>query len=869
MTFKKYKISIITIILMMVGCHKISFEEQLYNAEKDYMNSNYEAVIIQSKNLLREQPENKKARLLLAKSHYQLGSFMNSEKEFLKVIELGIELNLIANHYIKSLYGNDDFIGITNFWNKNLELLSSSQKAEIAPVVSIAYMLQKEIQKSVDVAMLGMTIAQEADNEKLIKINTSYANTFKRASDFTKKIKDLKSICETYPQEWFICNLLANAFYSEKMYIDAALVFEKILINKPKYNQLVFKLADSYVRANDYNSAQPYISSLLKAFPKQPYVNLLAASIAMNDEDYEQALNLINTTLNQNYRTPQALLIAGVINYQLKNFEQANILLQGLNSRYPNNSVISRLYIATQFKLGKTDNIYSSANQISDSKENSELLLQISSGLFKLGEKQEASDILDKIDTSLIENNKTLRSISLMKFKSGDKSGLKELEKALNQSIQNNADLDEINSYKLLLASSAAEIDGIEKAEQYIKAWIKSTPNDITNYQLLAELEKQKKPVSYDDLSEIYTKILNKDENDIPANIYFGGLSFKKADYKLAYHHYKMAIKAEKTNIMAIKGLYITSKNLNNQNETIKYIKSSLKDFKDNFMERLALSQFYLMLEQPTETITLLNEVVIPSGTFNLDRTIILGEAFLSTKQYKNAIKLYREALSQNIKNQTIVEKLLFAYEKSDDLNGAIDTFKELHYKHPDDIHIIITLTNLHLHAGQTDKSLALLKSLPLNQQENSIIIGMKGKALFFAGKYQKALEELIISYDNLPDSKTVQFIYSSYYKLNEKDKANTHMTTHLNRFPNDLDSRMYFANLLAQSDVEKSIEQYTYIIEKEDRNIISLNNLAWLLFNQGRLTEAKKYIDIATRYAPNDPDVIDTSIQINNAIKN
>jgi putative PEP-CTERM system TPR-repeat lipoprotein len=865
----KCKISILAFILLIVGCQKASFEEQLEKAEFDYKENNYQAVIIQTKNLLRQQPNNKNARLLLAKSNYQLGFFVTAEKEFLKAIDHGINIELIANEYIKSLYGNDDFIGIISFWDENVELLPSSQKAEIAPVVSIAYLIQKEFQKSVDLAMLGKSVAEETNNEKLIKINTSYANTFKQASDLSQKIDNLKSTCETYPKEWFVCNLLANALYSEKMYADAALVFENILVNKPNFNQLVFKLADSYIRANDYKAAQPYVSSLLKAFPNQPYVNLLAASIEMNNEDYEKALNFINKTLNQNYRTPQSMLMAGVINYHLNNFEQANIQLQGLNNRYPNTPVISRLYIATQFKLGNTGKITSIANQFSDTNDNSELLTQISLELFKLGEVQEASDILHQIDTSLIKNNKTLHNISLMKFKSGDKSGLNDLEKALNQSIKNNEPLDKVNNRKLLLVSSAVEIDSIQSAEKYITTWIKNNPDDITNYQLLAELEKQKEPVNYKKLSEIYTLILKKDNNNIPANIFFAAISLEQKDYKLAYHHYKIALKTDKININAIKGLYIASQQLNKQNETISFIESSLNTYKENFIERLALSQFYLIIEQPEKAVSLLEKVTPPSQTLKFQRVLVLGEALDSTKQYQSAIKLYKDTLKQNIKTQAIIERIFLAYEKSDDLNGAIETFEELHNTHPKDIQIIITLTNLHLHAGQTDKALSLLKSLPSNQQANPILIGVKGKILFYEGKYQEALEELTASYDKLPDSKTFQFIYGSYYKLNEKDKASTLMTTHLNRFPNDLDSRMYFANVLAQSDAEKSIEQYIYIIEKDKKNIISLNNLAWLLYKEGRMLEAKKYADIATKYAPNNPDVIDTANKINQAINN
>jgi putative PEP-CTERM system TPR-repeat lipoprotein len=869
MRLLKYRVSILIPFFFALGCGKISIDDQLKNAELEYKENNYKTVIIQMKNLIKEQPENKDARLLLANSSYELGLFLDAEKEYLKAQELGVNFDQITTNYIKSLHGSEDYLGIINFWEENVNKLTNLQKAEISPVLSIAYLNQSKFQTSYDIAISGEELAQASNIEKLISINTAFANTYNKSSDLTQKIDELTAVCNKYPTDWVTCTLLANSLFSNKQFTQAAVTFEKILQTKPNYNQLVFKLADSHVRADNYALAQPYISSLLRTFPQQPYINLLAATLEMNNENYSQALIHINTTLNQNYKGPQARLIAGIIHYQLGNFEQANSQLRGLINNYQNNPVINKLYIATQLKLGNSDALFSAANQADPSKDNSELFVNISLELLNLGEEQKSLDILSTIDTSLIENQKVLQSISVMKLKSGDMSGINDLEKALNQSLNGNASEEEISDNKLLFISSLIAMSDIDKAQKNISSWIELSPNNIENYQLLAEIEKQKKPISIKKLDEIYTFIISKDEKNVNANIYFGSTALNNKNYSLAQKHYKVAFTQNNTNINALKGLFVANKNLNQQVITTQLVESVLAGYSTNLQERLVLSQFYLISDQPEKTINLLKNITFNSNIDKNEVNLVLGEAFFQSKQYKQAINLYKSMLIESSENVIAIEKILFAYRKDNDLNGAILTFEELNRKYPNDLQIGLALASIYIYTDKKNESLTFINSLAQEQQQHPIVKGIKGKALYYIKQYQQALDELIISYEQLPDSKTIRFIFDSYIKLNKSNEALGNMGSHIKNYPNDLINRVYYANELAKDNKSKAIEQYKYIIDKGMKNVIVLNNLAWLLMDSGNLREAKEYIDLAIQYFPKNIEVIDTYNQIDNALKN
>ena len=59
-------ITIIIGLLFIVGCNKISSQAQLDKATQEYKAKNYNTAIIQLKNLIRDEPTNKNARLLMA-----------------------------------------------------------------------------------------------------------------------------------------------------------------------------------------------------------------------------------------------------------------------------------------------------------------------------------------------------------------------------------------------------------------------------------------------------------------------------------------------------------------------------------------------------------------------------------------------------------------------------------------------------------------------------------------------------------------------------------------------------------------------------------------------------------------------------------
>ncbi|MBA6234347.1 MULTISPECIES: XrtA/PEP-CTERM system TPR-repeat protein PrsT [unclassified Colwellia] len=861
------KIRLCILLMLVSGCSEVSLSDKLMQAESMYEEQKYSEVIIQTKNIIRDQPQNAQARILIANSYYQLGLFINAEKEYLKVLKLVNNPTNIAKNYLLTLYALDDHIGIITYWEKEEASLSIFEKAKISYIASLSYLNQAQAQNSFDLASLSKKWALELNEPELIAVNTAIADTYKQPANIEYTTKSLDKVCSDYPAQWLICQLLANALFSEKKYDEAALVYQNMLENKPNYNIIALKLADSYVRANNTEKATLFITALLEKYPNQPYINLLSASLDLVNKDYKKALNHINITLNQGMLTPQAKLTASLVHYHLGNDEQALSHLSALKVNFPNNPLITKLYIAIQLRLGDGSSIANAYDKTSSSKDNSEMFALASLELLKSGEKIESSQLLRKIDISLIENQKILNGISLAKLSSGDESGITDLEKSLKRLINTNAPVIEISKVKMLLISSLISANDSVKAKKYINSWIVEAPENIENKLLLVGLEMRKQSPDQNAIVKQYNSILLIDDNNVPANLYIGNILIAQDKHKEAATYIDKAIDKDKHTIQVIKGYLKVQESLVGKEKALENLINKYKNYPNDFQERFTLAQIYLLTGQAAKTIDLLKSIKFPPQYNTKKINLALAESYNKIEQYDEAITIYKSLISEDDQNNKIIEKLAMAYEKLNNLDKATQTFEELHSKYPDNTQIGLVLANFYIFNNKPDQAIGYIESLSNEQQKQPTVAGLKGKALFFSKRYSEALTLLTESYQQTNNQKLIPFIFDSNIRLNKPEKAAEIMDNYLELNPTEVTTRLYYANELYKSNKQKAILQYKKVIVNDESSIVALNNLAWILYESGRFIEAKKYIDKAVFLSPDNTDIKDTLAVIKAAI--
>jgi tetratricopeptide (TPR) repeat protein len=135
----------------------------------------------------------------------------------------------------------------------------------------------------------------------------------------------------------------------------------------------------------------------------------------------------------------------------------------------------------------------------------------------------------------------------------------------------------------------------------------------------------------------------------------------------------------------------------------------------------------------------------------------------------------------------------------------------------------------------------------------------LKGRILFLNGQIPPAMAAFNQSYQLAPTDQTAMFIAEIYSKDYSHQRAVAFLEEHFSKTPASGNLKLFYANLLLESDKKKAFELYDEILQASPDNYIILNNYAWILAEQNQLPEAKQHIEKAIKQAPKHPDVLDT----------
>ena len=856
-------------LTLLSGCDKAISTNTLEEAQNTFQEGNYATSSLLLKNILREKSTNIDARILLARNHLKQGLFLNAEKELNIVIKDPTTIPKVIELYFEALFGLNDSLQIIEFWRDNKANISIAVKAKIVPIVSISMVKMDLIKEAKALIKSGTTWAKQSNDSQSIIISEAIQSSFSNTLSNQDKITQLVNGCKKIPNNWVLCYMAANGQFSNKDYEGSIALLEPLVKSLPYYIPPSIQLTESYIKSHDYKLADQFLNALLREYPNQPYINQLKALYSIQTNDFQKAKTHINKTLTLGYTSPETRLIAGLANYQLGNFEQALSYLMTLNKSFPNNDFIKKIIIAIQLKLGNTNSAYNEISQLEMNSENTDIVAMAGIELLKAGNKKQGNKVLENINTKNMLNNNLVANIGISKLASGDESGIEDIERLFESLVSNNADKSDINKSKYLLISAFLTTNQIERAIEQVGEWLKTEPNNIENYLLLAKIHKQEVPNKPIKVNSSYQEVIDRDKSNLSANIHFAENALKNQDYIKANKHYKIALKDNPVNDKALKGLYLTSLKLGHDGSTLVEIEKLLNNFEDSPEYSLTLSEIYLYAKKFQKAIDVIENINFKKNRNKRLKNLILGRAYTSLKEYKKAAFAYEQVTNRDPLNIRILIKLLYVYEKSNDLNKAVNELEVLHKLHSTNFQVKLLLSNYYALTDNANAALTILKDISAENQDQPFIVRVKGIASYKLNKYEEALPFLLSDYKVTGSNTIASYIFDSRIKLNKKSVALKDMKKHLIKNPNNVINRLFYANILFKENESKAIEQYRKIIELDKNNLVSLNNLAWYLYEQNNLTEALIYAQRAKKIAPNNDSIIDTYDKIEAAIKN
>jgi putative PEP-CTERM system TPR-repeat lipoprotein len=245
----------------------------------------------------------------------------------------------------------------------------------------------------------------------------------------------------------------------------------------------------------------------------------------------------------------------------------------------------------------------------------------------------------------------------------------------------------------------------------------------------------------------------------------------------------------------------------------------------------------------------------------NLQVTSALGAAQLAAGNANQAVATFQRVVQAQQQSAPALIRLAEAQAASQDIPNAIISTRKAMALQPNDPTAWLLLTRLMLVSGHPDDAIAEARKLQKEQPDRAFGYALEGEILAAQKKWSEAAAVYQKAYARAPVAGIAARTYMVLANAGDANGA-TQLADKWNAaHPKDVTLRVASAQMSqVRKDIPRAIAQYRAALEVDPDNVQVLNNLAWLLQEQGgQDAAARDYAERAYRSQPLNPSVMDT----------
>jgi putative PEP-CTERM system TPR-repeat lipoprotein len=839
-------------LLLMTGCGlAISVEDKLDRADEAYAEGDFRAAIIDSKDVLLKEPDNRRARLMLGRASLQVQDAASAEKELTRAIELGADLAEVAVELGRALVLLGQFDRVLEEITPDL----ASSGDERQPLLQLRGEALLGLNRSTEAREVFSTILESDENN--VDAQLGVVSSYVSERNFMQARATLDQVIASSGdaiEPWIVSGNLFQArnVGLAETHFQRALELADEQEDRNAQGRALSGLGDAYLVKDDVESARAIADRMMEMSPGAPGAMYLASRIAYIDEDWVKAENLLQGVLQRipNYRPAQLLL--GSVHLQNGNLGQAEMYLSAVVAAAPNNNDARNLLAQTRLQQqdARAAQVLLQPNLDGPAPDAGSLALAAQASV-SLGDFDQAVEYLKRAAEANPDNvtaQLNLATTLLMASR---------IDEA--QAILDSVDFsgDDANSYRgdvlslISLVRSGETATALEKATALKDQW----PENARVLMMVGSLQMISDDVAA--ARESFEEAVKVAPNDILPIRFLAAAEERDGDFAAATKRNLEIIDLEPNNLAAIIGLARLSAGANDLEGARHWLDRALAADPQNFGVRKTLGQ-WMLAQRDFESAKSLAEETIEMANDNDDAHRLLGHAFLNLGEPAAAIDSFTRAISLNPTEPEYYMALARTQIAADDREAARDTIAAGHESNPGNLQLGLLYAQVKVNSGDIEAAQKIADELEKALPDNSAPLALQGELLLRSGKATEAAAkyEQALEIDDSPRLAARTFQVRKNAGLAD---ATQPLTRHLEKNPLNTEIRTFLAQAYqVEGDNQSAISEYKTVLDIAPDNHIALNNLAWMYFvvDDPRAEETAKR---AYEVAPDDAAVIDT----------
>jgi len=851
MRLEKYGLNsmLLSAILMgSIACSDVSDAERIKNAETYMAEGSYRAAVIELKNAIQANAENKDFRFLLGQVYLKSGAGINAEKELRRAELLGMDRSTIIAPLGQALI-------LQRKYKKALKTLQSDDGKENKDRVQIlllsgdAYLGLSDYERA-EKAYVTANKLDPAHPEPMLglaRISVKHRNLV-QAEAYLKKAKQVA------PDNVDLILSGAELYALKGMQVEAEADFKKALeLTKEKdftlqKLQALIGLASSQMFQGNLDAASRNIDVLVKASPKHPMVQYLHGWLAFQQKNYELA-NTISLDLQRqapNYM--QGLLLLGMSSFALGNYEQANVHLSRFLHEVPAHIQGRKLLAATQLKLNQPEKAIEILQKGAETTD-AELIAIVGQAAALTGSNDTYISYLKGVIKKSPDNLLLRKELAKAYMKQG----------ALNDAIVELESLKKEGGHDqkadLLLIVAQLRAGNISSARSLAQAILREKPSAANLHVVMGgvELIAGNRNLA----RKNFNNALKLQKNHIPSQLSLARMELEDGNLTEAGKWFDKVLSEDKTSVAAMLGHAQIAEQQGNMKRALSFLESARKVDAQAVLPRVILARYYLSTGKSDSALELANEVnsLQPDSTNSL---LLLGRAYLQAKQPQNAVNAYQKLLSKQPSSIAYTE-LAVAHRTLGDLNLARDSLKNALQQDEKNLKAKVMLIELELGSNEYVTALELANEIEQQYSDKNIGYHLKGDIYMRQKRYKDAQSAFEMAIKKEPGASLTTKLSRSYFLAGDTAKGLLILNRGIAIYPEHAGLQLALATYYQSTgNIVLAERHYTKLLEQHPRNIVALNNLA-ILLTEKKPEAALVYARNAYQQAPKSMAVADT----------
>lgn len=409
----------------------------------------------------------------------------------------------------------------------------------------------------------------------------------------------------------------------------------------------------------------------------------------------------------------------------------------------------------------------------------------------------------------------------------------------------------------MLLAALYSTLKLYPKAiESYQKALVVNPENQEASLYLGALYAETQQ---FEQAVRLFEKLLKSSEDQehmihyYLARVHLEGE--KQGAEKKVEYHLKMAIEAKPSFSEALMTLGAFYSSLGQDKKSIKLYEDYQKKYGPSVRVAEVLSQSYLEIEDYDSAYEQL-EILESHGKDQFNTKLKMALILVERKIYDKSILKFKEILNEVPESDRARYYLAAVYEQTQQVDKAVVEYKKVPTESSYFNESIIHAAYLLKASDQLSEAVQLLDE-SIKKKEEANLYSLYASFLNEQKKTQKAIQILENAQEKFPLNTQILFYLGTLYdSVSRKDEVINTMKKVIEIDPKHVQALNYAAYTWADRGLNlEEAEKYARLaasLEPKDGYI--LDTLGWVLYKQGKYTEALQFLEAAHKIAPQVP---------------